>query len=168
MNLIQAFVSVLSAFGLLGLILILAFRKYKTKAINAITTLFIQKLESKLPEILESVGLSVAEQIRDMIKQEFLNPNVKRFFSHIGTEGGEVKTNKALVSRVSNTILDQYPAAKMVLDRLNITPEEGLTLLNDPTVGPLIRQALGQLTAGLGGKANKQTGTDVGQVFKIG
>lgn len=141
--------------GLLGIFVYMAWRKLKPKLLNSITTLFIKKLESRLPEILESVGLSVAEQIKDMISEQFLNPNVKRFFSHIGTEGGEVKTDKALQKRVANTLLEQYPAAGIILDKLNITPVEALKLMNDPLIGPRINQALAQLTGGLQGKTNK-------------
>jgi hypothetical protein len=112
--------------------------------------LLVFYLRRTLPDIqtiLNDVGASVSGQL----KEAFLDPNVKKAFSILGKQSGEVRANDALREKAADKLLEGYPAIGMILDQLDLTPIEGLQLMNDPLVGPMIRGALQKGLEGLQG-----------------
>ncbi len=114
----------------------------------------IAKLKHSIPdiqEVLEDVGVSIAEQLNTV----FEKPTVKRVMGVLGKEGGEksgdVRASTALKNRVAEKALGQNVLLKKALEYLDITPIEGLELLNDPTIGPTIRGLMANFQDGAGG-----------------
>jgi hypothetical protein len=97
-----------------------------------------------LPAILEDAGANIS----DMLTEVFEKPTVKQAMSLMGKKSGDVRANKALVSKVSGKIMQQYPFLSTILNQFDITPEEGLRLMQDPMIGPWIQ---GMLQKGLKG-----------------
>lgn len=109
----------------------------------AVMIIFLLKFKRSIPDIqqvLNDVGSSVSEQFVNI----FEKPAVNRAMSVLGKKSGEVRTDKALVSKAANAIIEQLPAAGFVLDQLGMTPEEGIRLLRDPMIGPFIQNMLAQ------------------------
>ena len=102
----------------------------------ALLSLYVRRA---LPRILEDVGLSVSDQINEKIQGTFAEPNVKRAFSILAKQSGAVRANDALRSKAADKLLEGVPSIGFILDQLDMTPTEGLQLLNDPLIGPVIQ-----------------------------
>lgn len=96
-------------------------------------------LRRTLPTVISDVGLSVAEQINEKLKETFESPNVQRAMSILGKKSGEVRADNALRNKAADKLLEGYPSIGFVLDQLDLTPVEGLQLLKDPLIGPFIQ-----------------------------
>lgn len=109
---------------------------------------FLIKFQRSIPdiqEVLNDVGGSIADQFSGI----FEKPVVKKAYSVLGKQSGEKRADKALRKKAANALIDQIPAAGFVLDQLGMTPEEGLKLMNDPMIGPLIQNMLQKGTGGI-------------------
>lgn len=104
-------------------------------------------LEGDLQNILNDVGDSIGTQLNEVIAQ----PGVSKAMSVLGKKSGEVRATNALRNRVADNLMQKYPAMNMVLQQLDITPIEGLQLLNDPMIGGPLRGILASASKGLGG-----------------
>jgi len=102
-------------------------------------------LRRTIPLILNDVGESIGEQLSGLVEK----PAVKQAMTMMGNKSGEVRADKALRKKAADKMLDTIPSLKMVLEQLDITPIEGLQLLNDPLVGPWIRGFLDKGLTGL-------------------
>lgn len=124
-------------------------------ALIAILLKFKQAIPD-IQQILDDVGHSISEQMT----QIFEKPQVSRAMSVLGKQSGEVRATKALRNKAADGLLAQYPSIKMVLDQLDISPIEGLQLMNDPIVGPMIKGALAKGIKGLtqGQKSSRRSG----------
>lgn len=114
----------------------------------AVLIVLLLKFKRELPDIqqvLDDVGASISEQLGDI----FAKPAVSKAMSVLGQKSGEVRANKALRNKAAEGLLARFPSAKFILDQLDITPIEGLQLMNDPIVGPMIQGALQKGLSGL-------------------
>lgn len=114
-----------------------------------------QFIDGELQGILDDVGSSIGTQLNEVIA----SPNVKKAMSVLGSKSGEVRADKALKTRVADQLMGQYPALKMVLDQFQITPLEGLSLMNDPMIGPMIKGAISKFTGSLANNGGPQLGS---------
>jgi hypothetical protein len=108
---------------------------------------FLLKFKASIPDIqqvLDDVGASISEQLT----QIFEKPSVSRAMSVLGSKSGDARASKALKAKVAEKALGSNVLVKKALEYLDITPVEGLELMNDPTIGPIIQNAL---AGGLGG-----------------
>lgn len=125
------------------------------------SVILVLSFKKLLPNILEDVAVSAGEQITTLIKNELTGPQISKAMSVLGKKSGEVRANNALRSKAANKLLEGIPSINFILDQLNITPVEGLQLMNDPLIGPFIRGALQKGIAGLGAAApNTHTRND--------
>lgn len=119
--------------------LLTAFLIYK------LTTL--QRSLPDIQEVLDDVGASIGEQLSSVLEK----PMVKRSMSVLGKESGKVRANDALKNRVADKIMSQRPFIKRVMEEFEISPIEGLQLLNDPDIGPFLQRGISVFTKNLGG-----------------
>ena len=132
-------------------------------AVSVVATAFLTLLllglyvKRTLPGILEDVAVGAGESITESLKATFETPNVKKAMSILGKQSGDVRADKALRNKAADAVMDMQPVIKMVLDKIGLSPLEGLQLLNDPTFGPMIQgfiQNIGKrkgITPGPGG-----------------
>ncbi len=93
----------------------------------------------------------VLNDVGEQFTQVFQEPNVKRAFTILGKKSGESRANTALRSKAANAIIDRIPSIRMILEELDIEPIEGLELLNDPLIGPVLQGFLKIGAEGLAG-----------------
>jgi len=105
----------------------------------------ILRFQRSLPELIQCVLNDIGEQLSKI----FEKPTVSRAMGIIAKKGGEVRADKALKERVASKVVDNHPILKRALDYFEIEPLEGLSLLNDPDVGPLIQGFLAQGMKGI-------------------
>lgn len=91
-------------------------------------------IKRSLPILIQSVLNDVGEQLNEI----FANPTVKKAYTILGKQGAEVKHDEALRNRVAEKAISESPALKKVLEYFEVTPIEGLKLLNDPLLQPII------------------------------
>jgi len=115
-----------------------------------ILVFYLHRTMPDVQAILDDVGASIGEQVGEFT-ESFKNPAVKNFMSQMGRKSGEVKASAALKNRVAEKALGQNVLLKKALDYLDISPIEGLELLNDPTIGPTIRGLMANFQSGAGG-----------------
>lgn len=120
--------SVFNAIALLALIMILL------------------KFKRSIPDILQDAFNQIGEQLTKIFK----DPMVSRSMSVLGKKSGDVRASKALRNRVAEKAIGQSPLIARALDYFDLSPIEGLQLMNDPVVGPIIQRTIGSLQQGLG------------------
>lgn len=113
--------------------------------------------ERSLPDfaqIFDNLGGDISETFKEIVT----NPTVKASFTAMGKKSGEVRASAALKNKVADKAIGQNIVLKKALEYLDISPIEGLQLLNDPTIGPTIRGLMATfegsaqgLLGGLGG-----------------
>lgn len=111
---------------------------------------FLYKFKSGLPDfqqIFDDFGGSIGETFEGLVK----DPMVSRSMSVLGSKSGDARASKALKNKVAEKALGQNVLLKKALDYLDITPIEGLELLNDPTIGPTIQGLMANFQSGIGG-----------------
>ena len=96
-------------------------------------------IKRNLPKILTDVAVGVSDDIRQGLEETFATPNVKKAFSILGKQSGEVRADAALVDRVAANVVKASPLLDMALKKFGISATEALTLANDPTIGPIIQ-----------------------------
>jgi len=60
----------------------------------------------------------------------------------LGKQSGVVRADTALKNKVADKLLDNQPVLKRVIDYFDISPMEGLQLINDPMISNLIGKFL--------------------------
>jgi len=123
---------------------------------------FLLKFKRSIPDIqtiLDDVGASIGEQMSGIFKDGVQNPVVSKAMGILGKASGEVRADKATKKKVIDAVMEQQPGLSMILDKIGISPEEGFSLLRDPTFGPIIQ---GFLAKGLGGIGKMAQGFDGG------
>ena len=116
-----------------------------------ILVFYLRRTMPDIQEILDDVGASISESMTGMSKtvtESFKNPAVKNFMSQMGSKSGEARASKALKNRVAEKALGQNILLKKALEYLDITPMEGIELMGDPTVGPVIRNLMAGFSKG--------------------
>lgn len=103
-------------------------------------------LKKSIPKLIQNVLDDVGGQITATLK----DPQVKHAMSIMGKKSGEVRADSALRERVADSVISQSPVIERVLEELDITPIEGLKLMNDPLFAPIINQVMGKLKSGQG------------------
>lgn len=109
-------------------------------------SLFIKRT---LPNILEDVAVGAGESITENLKETFENPNVKRAMTILGKQSGDARADTALRNKAANAVVGQSPVISMALEKIGITPLEGLKLMNDPIFGPTIKGLISSFTQGV-------------------
>ncbi|GAI25173.1 unnamed protein product, partial [marine sediment metagenome] len=94
--------------------------------------------ERSLPDfaqIFDNLGGDISATFKEIVT----NPTVKASFSNMGKQSGDVRAAKALKKRVADTVVSKNVLLKKGLEYLDISSVEGLELMADPTLGPVIR-----------------------------
>ena len=126
---------------------------------------FLYKFKASMPDIqqvLDDVGASIGDQLSGI----FEKAPVKRAMTVLGKESGTVRASAALKNKVAEKALGQNVLLKKALEYLDITPLEGLELMNDPMLGPTIRGLMANFAKGgqglLGGLGGGSFGNNGG------
>jgi len=109
--------------------------------------IFLLKFKASLPDV-EQILVDVGESISEQLTGIFKEPQVKRAMSVLGKQSGDVRASKALKNKVASKALGGNVLMKKALEYLDITPLEGMELLNDPTFGPVIQNMLAGFAKG--------------------
>jgi len=123
---------------------------------------FLLKFKRSIPDIqqvLNDVGGSITEQLANIFKEGVQSPVVSKAMGILGKASGEVRADKATKKKVIDAVMEQQPGLSVILERIGISPEEGFSLLRDPTFGPIIQ---GFLAKGLGSIGKLAQGFDGG------
>ena len=123
---LQLILTVIAPFA--AILLLIGYVKYRFLAFEG----FIDDFQASLENI-------AAEQAQN-VKEVLAEPTVKRAMGIIGARSGEVRADKALRTKVANIAVEQSPLLGKVLEAFNLTPLEGLKILNDPLIRPMIEK----------------------------
>lgn len=88
-----------------------------------------------ISELIQNVLDDTAEQLNEI----FANPTIKKAYSILGNKSGEVRHDEAVREKVADKIVQEIPSIQMFLDKFGIEPVDGLKLMNDPLLQPLIQ-----------------------------
>jgi len=122
------------------------------------------RLKRSIPDLLQGALNDVGAQFAEI----FEKPMVKRSMSVLGKQSGDVRADKALRNKAAEGLLAKVPSAQFILDQLDMTPIEGLQLLNDPLIGPIIKNALaGGLKGFKGFGQGKKSGSSSGELGRV-
>jgi len=88
-----------------------------------------------MPELVQNVLTDIGEQL----KTTFADPMVKRGMSIIAGKSGEVRADNALRAKVANKVVGESPVIEQILAYFDIDAVDGLKLLNDPLLAPIIQ-----------------------------
>jgi len=91
---------------------------------------------------------NIGRAFQQGISETFAEPNVKRAMSILQSQGVESRVDNTTREKVADKVMESYPIAQKALEYFNITPIEGLKLMNDPMFAPIIQKAIGQLGGG--------------------
>lgn len=100
----------------------------------AIVGLFLY-LRRSIPQLVQNVLNDVGAQI----SETFSTPAVKHAMSIMGKQSGEVRADAALRNRVAEKAVEGSPLLGKALEYFDLSPIEGLQLLNDPLLQPIIQ-----------------------------
>lgn len=130
----------------------------------AVLIVFLYKFKRGIPDfkqIFDDLGLNISK----VFQESFEKPSVSKAMSVLGSKSGEVRADKALQKRVAAQAIDKIPGIGLILKQFDLTPIEGLKLMNDPVIGPLIQRglamaqgAISKATQGGGGQQNSSSG----------
>ena len=97
-----------------------------------------------LPDLLQGALNDVGGQLSEI----FEKPQVQRAMSVLGKKSGEVRADAALKNKVASKVMGQNILLKKALDYFDITPTEGLELMADPMMGPILQRVMVTLSNG--------------------
>lgn len=101
-----------------------------------------------LPKLIQGVLNDVGNQLTET----FAKPSVARAMGIIGAHGHESQSDNALREKVAEKVVSESPVIGKALEYFGISPVEGLKLMNDPLLAPLIQGFLNKTkTLNLGG-----------------
>jgi len=115
--------------------------------LTASLIVFLYIFKRGLPDfeqVLDNLGGDISTSLQEIVT----NPTVKASFSQLGKQSGDVRAAKALKKRVADTVVSKNMLLKKGLEYLDISSEEGLELMADQTLGPIIRNLMGSLQEG--------------------
>jgi hypothetical protein len=118
--------------------------------LSASLIVFLYKFKAELPDfqqVFDEFGGSMGEAFSNFAK----DPMVSRSMSVLSQKSGDARTAKALKKRVADTIVSKNLLLKKGLEYLDISSVEGLELMADPTLGPVIRNVMASLQDGASG-----------------
>ena len=116
----------------------------------ALLCVFLYKFQRSLPDftqIFDNLGGDISAAFSEIVSK----PVVKASMSQLGAKSGDVRAAKALKKRVADTVVSKNILLKKGLEYLDISSVEGLELMADPTLGPVIRNVMGSLQDGASG-----------------
>lgn len=125
----------------------------------ACLVLVFVKIKRNLPDfqqIFDDLGGSIGEQFQIL----FEKPSVSKAMSVLGKASGDKRADAALRKKAAESVIGQYPAAGFVLKQMGMTPLEGIKLINDPMIGPMIQKFMANGAKGLskmGQSQNRQS-----------
>jgi hypothetical protein len=126
--------------------------------INAVLALgliiILLKFKRSVPVLLQGALNDVGAQLSGIFKEA----PVKRAMSVLGKQSGSVRASAALKNRVAKKAIGQSPLIGAALKYFGITPLQGLELMNDPTIGPMIQRFMAGASKGLGGLSSAGVG----------
>lgn len=106
---------------------------------------FLRSVPDLIQAVLNDVGASITEQLN-----EVLTPTMKRGLSLASQKGNQAKANIALREKVASKITAQSPIVNKILEYFDVSPMEGIKILNDPMLAPIIQRFLAGLKEGKG------------------
>ncbi|GAI23449.1 unnamed protein product, partial [marine sediment metagenome] len=105
--------------------------------LTASLIMFLYIFKRGLPDfaqVFDNLGGDISATFSEILAK----PVVKASMSNLGSKSGEARASKALKNKVAEKALGQNVLLKKALEYLDITPIEGLELMGDPTMGPMI------------------------------
>lgn len=127
--------------------------------LSASVIIFLYIFKRGIPILIQDGLNTVGETLSEL----FEKPVVKASMSHLGKMSGDVRAAKALKKRVAETVVSKNLLLKKGLEYLDISYEEGLELMADPTLGPVIRNVMASLQDGASGLLGGLGGGGQGQ-----
>jgi hypothetical protein len=127
-----------------GTLLFIALFLLKDKLLTSV--LDSDAVNNKIQTVLNDMGESFREGLTNMLE----SPAVSRANTIIGRLGHESRADDALKDKVADKLLQSNPLIGKALEYFDLTPMEGLSLINDPTLGPLIQSFIQKAQEGLG------------------
>ncbi len=118
--------------------------------LTAALIVFLYIFKRGLPDFGQVFG-NLGKDISATLEEIVTNPTVKASFSNMGKLSGDVRAANALRKRVADTVVGKNLLLKKGLEYLDISSEEGLELMADPTLGPVIRNVMASLQDGASG-----------------
>ncbi len=118
--------------------------------LTASLIMFLYIFKRGLPDfqqIFDNFGGDISATFKEIVT----NPTVKASFSNMGKQSGDVRAARALKKRVADTVVNKNVLLKKGLEYLDISSVEGLELMADPTLGPVIRNVMASLQDGASG-----------------
>lgn len=103
--------------------------------------------QRSLPDF-QQVFDDFSEGLGNVFTEGLQNPTVKRAMGVLGKKSGEVRADAALRNRVAEKAVGSNVLLKKALEYFDVTPVEGLQLMNDPLVGPFIQRFMANLAQG--------------------
>ena len=121
-----------------------------TTVMVACLIIFLYKFQRSLPDfgqVFDNLGGDISAAFTEIVSK----PVVKASMSQLGAKSGDVRAAKALKKKVADTIVSKNLLLKKGLEYLDISSEEGLELMADQTLGPVIRNVMASLQDGASG-----------------
>ncbi|MBA7534781.1 hypothetical protein ES705_27030 [subsurface metagenome] len=125
--------------------------------LSAAFIMILLKFKRDMPDFIQIFD-ELGGNISKVFEEGFKTPAVSKAMGVLGKKSGEVRADKALVKKVAAQAMDQIPGIGLILKQFDLTPVEGLKLMNDPLIGPLIARgiaaaqgAIGKIGVGGGG-----------------
>ena len=120
--------------------------------------MILLKFKANIPDLLHDTVQEGLDTIGTTFSEVFEKPQVKRAMTVLGKQSGEVRASDALKERIAEKAIGNSILIKKACEYFDITPVEGLELMQDPTFGPLIQgfiqkggASLSKALGGLGG-----------------
>lgn len=127
---------------------------YLTLLVSGAIGLLWRYLHRSIPELVQNVLNDVGKQL----EKTFENPTIRKAYGILGQKSGDARAEKALRVKVADKVMDENPIIKKALEYFDIEPLEGLQLLNDPMIGPLIQGYISKLQGGIHGNPGQGGG----------
>jgi len=118
--------------------------------LTASLIMFLYIFKRSLPDfaqVFDNLGGDISATFKEIVT----NPTVKASFSNMGKQSGDIRAAKALKKRVADTVVSKNLLLKKGLEYLDISSVEGLELMADPTLGPIINNVMANLQSGASG-----------------
>ena len=138
--------------------------------LTASLIVFLYIFKRSLPDfgqVFDNLGGDISAAFSEIVSK----PVVKASMSQLGSKSGDVRAARALKKRVADTVVSKNILLKKGLEYLDISSVEGLELMADPTLGPVIRNVMASLQdgasgllSGVGGGQRRHQRNDGGRV----
>ena len=118
--------------------------------LTASLIMFLYIFKRSLPDfgqVFDNLGGDISAAFSEIVSK----PVVKASMSQLGSKSGDVRAARALKKRVADTVVSKNLLLKKGLEYLDISSVEGLELMADPTLGPVIRNVMASLQDGASG-----------------